>query len=256
MTEGSINSSSVFNAYSRYYDLLYQDKDYKRETAYIHSMLSRHGIDHGELLEFGSGTGKHGRLLAQRGYTVHGIERSAEMVSQAEVTDGFTCQQGDIANTDMRRKFDAVLSLFHVISYQTTNDQLRAVFTNAAAHLKAGGLFIFDFWYSPAVYAQHPEVRIKRMADDQVEITRISEPVIYPNENRVDVEFTIFARNLMNGEFQTLHETHSMRHFSLPELDLLAQMSGFKRILEEEFLSGHRPSEKTWGVCVIYRLKK
>ena len=248
-----MSEKKVFNAYSRYYDLLYRDKDYLGEAAYIHSLLTRYGIPRGDLLEFGSGTGKHGCLLAAQGYTVHGIELSAEMVAEAEAADGFTCQQGDIAKTDMGRHYDAVLSLFHVISYQTRNDQLQAVFANAAAHLNAGCLFIFDFWYSPAVYAQKPLVRVKRMTDQEVEITRIAEPVIYANENRVDVNYTIYARDLGSGTVQTLQETHPMRHFSLPEIDVLAGMYGFETLAAEEFLTGNNPGESTWGVCVILK---
>jgi SAM-dependent methyltransferase len=244
---------AVFNAYSRYYDLLYRDKNYAGEAAYIQKLLHRYGIPKGNLLEFGSGTGKHGRLLAAQGYSVHGIERSAEMVAQAATANGFTCQQGDIVSTSIGRHFDAVLSLFHVISYQTRNDQLQAVFANAAEHLKLGGLFIFDFWYSPAVYAQKPVVRVKRMSDQQVEITRIAEPVIYPNENRVDVNYTIYSRDLVNGAVQTMQETHPMRHFSLPEIDILASVNGFETLAAEEFLTGDNPSESTWGTCVILK---
>lgn len=246
-------SDSVFNAYSRYYNLLYRDKDYAGEADYIQKLLSRNGITKGDLLEFGSGTGKHGCLLAEKGYRVHGIERSAEMVVQATKNSGFTCQQGDIANTVMGRQYDAVLSLFHVVSYQTSNEQLQAVFNNAALHLNTGGVFIFDFWYSPAVYAQQPVVRVKRMADDQVEITRIAEPVIYPNENRVDVKYSIYAKDLESSTVLILQESHSMRHFSLPEIDLLAQLTGFKRVSTEEFLTGHAASKDTWGVCVILK---
>ncbi len=246
-------SETVFTAYSRYYDLLYRDKDYPGEVAYIHRLLSRSGITKGDLLEYGSGTGKHGRLLATQGYTVHGIELSADMVTQAETAPGFTCQQGDIASVRMGRTYDAVLSLFHVISYQTSNAQLHAVFANAAAHLNHGGLFIFDFWYSPAVYAQKPLVRVKRMADDQVEIIRIAEPVIYPNENRVDVNYTIYSRVLDTGSVQTMQETHPMRHFSLPEIDFVADVHGFERLAAEEFLTANVPSESTWGVCVILK---
>jgi SAM-dependent methyltransferase len=243
-------NNSVFNAYSRYYDLLYQDKDYTGEASYIQDSLCRHGIKKGDLLEFGSGTGKHGRLLAAQGYTVHGIERSADMVAQADAAPGFTCQEGDICEVQLGRSYDAVLSLFHVVSYQVSNAQLQAVFKNAAAHLNKDGLFIFDFWYTPAVYAQQPSVRVKRMSDEQVEITRIAEAEIYANENRVDVNYTIYARNKANGSVQTLQEKHPMRHFSLPEIDLLAHMSGFKRINAEEFLTNAHPSPQTWGVCV------
>ena len=244
---------SVFNAYSRYYDLLYHDKDYLGEVNYIQALLNRQGITEGNLLEFGSGTGKHGCLLADRGYHVHGIERSAEMVAQAMSCNGFTCEQGDICTVQLGRAYDAVLSLFHVVSYQTSNADLMAVFARAADHLKKGGLFIFDFWYSPAVYKQRPVVRVKRMSDELVEITRIAEPILYPNENRVDVNYTIYAKDLLSGAIQSLSETHPMRHFSLPEIDLLASIHGFDCICAEEFLSGKPPGEETWGVCVTLK---
>jgi SAM-dependent methyltransferase len=241
----------IFNSYGKYYDLLYKDKDYAGETAYIQHLLNYYGVSKGDLLEFGSGTGKHGCLLAVRGYVVHGVELSADMIARAETAPGFTCQEGDITRVAMGRQYDAVLSFFHVISYLTRNDQLQAVFFNAAAHLNKGGLFIFDFWYSPAVYAQKPSMRVKRMADELVEITRIAEPDIHPNENRVDVNYTIFERNKTSGQFQTMHEQHPMRHFSLPEIDLFSAMYGFKRLVAEEFLTGHAPSEETWAICVV-----
>ncbi len=242
-----------FDAYSRYYDLLYRDKDYAAEVNYIDSLLRRHEATGDEVLEFGAGTGKHGRLLAERGYKILGIERSPEMVAQAETTAGFAIQEGDICSVRLGQTFDIVLSLFHVVSYQVTNAAAQAVFDSAAEHLSAGGLFLFDVWYSPAVYAQRPEVRVKRMAEDDVEITRLAEPVIYPNENRVDVNYTIFARNAADGAVDVLTETHPMRHFSLPELDLMAGASGFERLAAEEFLTGQSPGEDTWGVCAVLR---
>jgi SAM-dependent methyltransferase len=246
-------TNSVFNAYSRYYNLLYSDKDYFSEVAYIHGLLTINGVNQGSLLEFGSGTGGHGRLLAAKGYTVHGIELSAEMVAHAQICSGFTCQQGDITTINMGRQYDAVLSLFHVISYQTKNKQILDVFTNAALHLNCGGVFIFDFWYSPAVYYHKPSLRVKRMKDAQTIITRIAEPTIFPNENRVDVTYTIFDECIEDKSYQVLVETHSMRHFSIPEIHMLASSVGFEVISAEEFLTGNPPSEFTWGVCMVLR---
>jgi SAM-dependent methyltransferase len=246
-------SSSVFNVYSRYYDLLYRDKDYAGEAQYLSNVLERQGIIQGDLLEFGSGTGKHGCLLAEMGYRVHGIERSADMVARAYKCQGFTCEEGDICTVELGRTFDAVLSLFHVISYQTTNADVLSVFARAEEHVKLGGLFVFDFWYSPAVYAQRPEVRVKKLADEHVDVTRIAEPVLYPNENRVDVNYTIYAREKVTGKIDVMQETHPMRHFSLLEIDLLCRMSGFERIGAEEFLTGKPVSENTWGACVILK---
>jgi SAM-dependent methyltransferase len=246
-------NENIFRAYSRYYDLLYQDKNYDSEVKYLQKLLARFGIPKGNLLEFGSGTGKHARLLVDQGYTVHGIELSAEMVSRAQSIPGFTCQQGDIAHINLGCKYDAVLSIFHVMSYQISNEKLQAAFANAAKHLKEHSLFIFDFWYSPAVHFQKPEVRVKRMADKHFEITRIAEPVIHTIQNRVDVNYTIFSHNLDTGYFHTFYETHPMRHISLPEIELLARINGFELILAEEFLTGSAPSELTWSVCVTLK---
>lgn len=244
---------SVFCRYSNYYDLLYQDKDYVAESDYIAGVLERFGILGQRVLEFGSGTGKHGKLLVEHGYQITGIERSPEMVAQAECVPGFVCQQGDICTVQLHSTFDAVLALFHVVSYQTTNDALRALFARSAEHLNPGGLFVFDMWYSPAVYAQGPKVRVKRVASDGIEVVRIAEPDMHPNENRVDVHYTIIAGDFGKGAVETMSETHSMRHFSLPELELLAQFSGFEIVGVEEFLSGAQPGEDTWGVCVIMK---
>lgn len=247
------NKQKLFSAYSRYYDLLYRDKDYIGEVDYVQKLLVRNGITKGDLLEFGSGTGRHGRLLAERGYTLLGIELSPDMVAKADQTDGFKCQQGDICSIHLDQTYDAVLSLFHVVSYMTSNANVNAVLARASEHLKHGGLFIFDVWYSPAVYEQRPVVRVKRMLDDLVEITRIAEPVLYPNENRVDVNYTIYARDLLSGEIQSLSETHPMRHFCLPEIDLLAKLNGFERISAEEFLTGKPLGGDTWGACITLK---
>lgn len=247
------NNSSTFNAYSRYYDLLYRDKDYQGEVSYIHSTLTKFGVTSGDILEFGSGTGKHGSLLAGMGFNVHGIERSPEMVARACAAPGFSCEQGDICTVRMGRTYAAVLSLFHVISYLTSNERVQAAFARAAEHLDSGGLFVFDFWYSPAVYTLQPATRVKRMTDGEMEITRIAEPCLYPNENRVDVHYTIFARNISDGSVQTIGETHPMRHFSLPEIDLLSTSAGFTRICAEEFLTSGAASGTTWSVCAILK---
>lgn len=243
----------TFKKYSTYYDTLYKSKDYKKETKYILSILKKYDIFNGNILEFGSGTGKHGCLLASNGYNVHGIEKSAEMVAKAQKSQGFTCQEDDISTFKMNRSYDAILALFHVISYQTTNAKLNLVFANASRHLNKDGLFVFDFWYSPAVLSQRPSVRVKKVMHNQLEITRLAEPINYPNENRVNVNYTIYLKDRKTDQIQTFNEVHPMRHFSLLEIDLIADIHGFERLKAEEFLTENLPSEDTWGVCVILR---
>lgn len=89
------------------------------------------------------------------------------------------------------------------------------------------------------------------MHDSSMEILRIAESFIYTIENRVDLNYTIYARDLASGTMETLSETHPMRHFSLPEMDLLAAYSSFKMIVAEEFLTGKPLGINTRSVCLV-----
>ena len=178
---------------------------------------------------------------------------SHEMVAKATMNEHFSCQQGDITKVKLNKKFDAVLSLFHVMSYLNDNHGLDSAFRSAAEHLNPGGIFIFDFWYLPAVLTQKPDVRVKRMADDKLEVTRIAEPVMKENSNIVQVNYEVFVRSVASGDVENFFESHNMRYLSLPEIDLFAKNNGFERILSEEFLTGDAPSSATWGVCVALR---
>lgn len=249
-------SSKIFDYYGNYYDLIYKDKNYLKEVKYISKLLKKfHQKKHLDILEFGSGTGKHGNLLAKFGYNVHGIELSKKMVSRSNPKNGFTCQQGDITKIKLGRSFDAVLSLFHVVNYQITNNQINAVFSNAFKHLNSKGIFIFDFWYTPAVNTNKPSLKIKRVMDKKVEITRIAEPYIYNKNSRVDVKYNIFVKNLKNKLIKKFVEVHKLRHFNLLEIKNLSDKHNFKFIKSEEFVSGSKLGKSTWGACVVLRKK-
>lgn len=73
----------VFNEYASYYDLLYRDKDYESEAAYINSLLQKYRPDAKSILELGCGTGRHASLLAEQGYHVLGLDQSEEMLECA-----------------------------------------------------------------------------------------------------------------------------------------------------------------------------
>jgi len=241
----------AFNLYSNYYDALYSDKDYIEEAAYIVKKLSNNGVSTGNILEFGCGTGIHGRLLGNSGYSVHGIDQSRQMIEIAKTSTSFTCQIGDIRTVELGKKFNGIISLFHVMSYQTENSDVNAVLSNANKHLDVGGTFIFDFWYLPAVLSQKPECRIKKMENGNASIIRFAQPEIHYNSNLVDVNYTILIKDLKTNESEEIFERHSMRYFTLPEISLFCEVNGFRIKQAEEFLSSQAPSEETWGICVV-----
>ncbi len=250
---------SVFGAYSAYYDLLYRDKDYPGEAAYVAAMISRHAPAARRLLDLGCGTGIHAAHLVGAGWAVHGIDQSETMLEgalrrraelPAEQAARLSFFQADVRGYRHQTQFDAVTALFHVLSYQTENRDLDAVFQTAADNLPPGGIFFFDFWYGPAVLSQQPDVRIRRLASDQVKVLRLAEPVLHPNENIVDVNYEIQVTDLASGELACLQETHRMRYLFLPEVQRLLHDHGFQACATEEWMTGKVPGEDTWGVCV------
>jgi SAM-dependent methyltransferase len=242
-----------FQAYSRYYDLLYQDTDTAAETDYVESLLRRFDCAGKRLLEIGCGSGRHGKHLANRGWQWRGVERSKGMVHEARAK-GLHVTHGCLENTTFAaQSFDATLALFHVISYLTKNEQLETAFTNTARSLSEGGLFVFDVWYSPAVYHQKPEPRTKEVEDAKTYLIRKATPKIDWNQNLVDVVYDITIRDKQTDRTTTFSERHPMRHFSLPELQSLAHRHNFHWLHAEEWMTGRRPGTETWGVCCVLR---
>ena len=250
---------SVFGAYAAYYDLLYRDKDYAGEAAYVSAMIRRHCRGASGLLDLGCGTGVHAAHLAEAGWQVHGVDLSETMLEDARqrrtrlpgaIAGRLGFSPGDARTYRHATSFDAVTALFHVASYQIGNEDLDALFDTAAAHLSPGGVFLFDFWYGPAVLILRPAVRILRMASDTMKVLRLAEPVMHLDSNAVDVNYEIQVTDLTSGEVTSFHETHRMRYLFLPEVMRLLQAHGFLAGATEEWMTGNAPGENTWGVCV------
>jgi SAM-dependent methyltransferase len=213
-------------AYSKYYNLLYKDKNYQNEYKYIRELLEKHGNgSKTNILDIGYGTGKHLGFFKKDGYAVSGVDVSENMVCEARK---YLDQEEDLicckaSGFKFNRKFETIISLFHVMNYQTENDEFKKVFQNVSKHLIVGGLFIFDFWYGPAVLTDPPVVKIKRLEDDEVKITRITEPVMRYNENIVDVNFEVIIEDKKTCNIERITETHSMRYLFLPEIKYLSE---------------------------------
>ncbi|QWV95078.1 class I SAM-dependent methyltransferase [Geomonas oryzisoli] len=246
---------TVFGAYAHYYNLLYRDKDYTGEVEYLDGLIRRHLPSAGSVLDLGCGTGRHALLLAGRGYRVTGVDVSEEMLrtARAQAVSATSFHQGDIRTIRLGENFDVVVSLFHVISYQSGNADLAAAFATVREHLRPGGIFIFDCWYGPAVLSDPPVVRVKRLEDEEVRIVRIAEPVLHPNENLVDVNYQVMVCHTGTGVTEELRETHRMRYLFLPELEAMLRQAGLHLDGAFEWMTGNTPGVDTWGVCCVVR---
>lgn len=250
------NPMSVFDSsYAAAYNLLYRDKDYAGEAKFVSGLIHKHLPEANTLLDLGAGTGRHDLEFAGLGYKVTGVERSTEMLEKARASAGnrVAFHQGDVRDVRLGSQFDAVTSLFHVMSYQTANDDVRKAMETAREHTKPGGIFIFDFWYGPAVLFERPTTRIKRLEDERVSLTRLAEPVLRTEANLVEVHYELLVQEKGSAELKRFRERHDMRYFSLPDIRWIAEEGGWKLEEAGEWMTGAEPSEKSWGVYVVLR---
>ena len=97
-------------------------------------------------------------------------------------------------------------------------------------------------------------VRVKKMEDNDVIVTRIAQPTMDYINCIVNVNYSIFIEEKKNNTFTKIEESHKMRHFTSQEIKLFAEICGFELITSEEFLTKRETSNETWGV--LYVLKK
>jgi SAM-dependent methyltransferase len=251
-----------FSDYAKYYDLFYADKNYAGEVGFVVNVIRRHSSGARSFLDLGCGSGRHAVELVKAGFSVTGLDTSAEMIASGkeraaslptELRDRLTLIQGDAVNHHPSQIYDAVVALFHVINYQTTNDALRGLFSSARKALAVDGIFVFDFWYGPAVLTEKPEVRIKRIQTSDIKLTRIAEPVHDVNRNIVDVNYTVIIIDAKSGQAQEIKETHSMRYLFLPEIAQLAEETGFEIVESGEWLTANELSARSWSAYVALR---
>lgn len=267
---------SVFNTYSVYYDALYQDKDYSAEAEYVYSRISENllskssgGMRDGDIareaseedklsiLDLGCGTGLHLIQMAQKyGIKATGCDLSSTMLTRA--ADNFQRAEIEcelinckVQELKLDKKFSAVTSLFHVFSYQVSNQAALEFLQAANRHLDRGGIFMFDLWYGPAVLSERPEERIKHMTYQGYEVERICHPKLDVNTNTVEVNYTVNITERASGQRQSLQEQHLMRFFFKPEIELMAEMTGFRVLRAEEWVTKKSLAENSWGAAFI-----
>lgn len=250
----------TFQDYAYYYNAFYKDKDYAKEARQIDEILKKYGKNIHSVINYGCGTGKHDIELSRIGYSCTGIDLSETMIEVAKQNSKNEEKKIDFSVADIRKfepekKYDAVISLFHVMSYQNSNEDIRAAFQSARKELERDKLFLFDLWYGPGVLTDPPVVRVKEVEDDQYRLIRIARPVMYDERNIVDVNYEVLIIDKKTNITKTIKEVHSMRYFFRPELEILLQQAGFELMANIDCNTLEETDYNSWTSYFIAKAK-
>lgn len=213
------------------YDQLMSDAPYDDWVRFTEKIFSKANKQVNEIIDLGCGTGVITTKLAKKGYKMHGVDRSSEMLAHgAEKATRERVQinwvEQDITQLTGFSNIDVAISYCDVINYVTSETDLEQTFKQVFQVLKNGGLFLFDVhavWYVESQLINHT-------------FTDVSEDVAYiwdcfPGANRGEMfhELTFFTKQSeqMYGRFD---EEHHQQTYDIDIYKKLLKDSGFANI--------------------------
>lgn len=204
----------IYSILGRYYDALVGDE--QAVEAWVEWIESFHPGKN--VLELACGSGAITARLAGH-HDVTALDLSASMLEAAKSKTGsetITFVQGDMRNLDGLGQFDLIGCFCDSFNYLLENEDVEQFFAAVAAHLKDGGLFLFD---------SHGQSRIEEFANGYDEAGEFDDgtQVQWLISSEGDLIYQDFAFYLPQ---RTVQEHHLQRVYSLDWL---------QRALEKHF---------------------
>ena len=250
-----MKADTSFNDYADYYDLIYKDKDYRKEVDFIENIFEI-GNTHKpkKILEVGCGTGSYTKILLERGYEVTAVDISKDMLKIAGEKCACKFIKGDIRDITINERFDTCIAMFAVMGYITSNSDIIKALNNIHKHLKPNGIFIFDVWNGLAVMRLLPEQRMKEVENDKIKIVRVAIPNLRAFDHICEVNYKLLILNKAESTVNEINEKHVVRFYFPQEIKYYLENAGFEVLKICPFLDlNGKVDENVWNIAVIAR---
>ena len=159
-----------------YYHILYKNRDNHEARVFIKSLVDLLQLpEASSVLDLACGKGRHSITLNEFGYTVLGVDLSAQSIAHA---NQFSNSSLSFAVQDMRepiqsKRFDAVFNLFTSFGYFSSKHENEKVCQAMAQMLNAGGKLVIDFMNAQKVIQNLVPSELKKVQDIEFDIKRI-----------------------------------------------------------------------------------
>ena len=228
--------SNSYSALGRWFEYLNEDCGYEQWSQYLIKLLKERGAGNCGL-DIGCGNGYFTRALIKAGYSVTGIDISAQMLDTAQklaLKEGIRAEflLGDITKLRVNGKKDFCIAINDCINY-IPKDKLKSAFSRVHNCLKKGGTFIFDISSSDKL---KNTIGNNLFAEDKEDIS-----YIWFNRlegDSVTMDLTFFER-LEDGNYKRYDERHIQYIYEEDELLSALKEAGFDAKSE-----GHLGKEK------------
>ncbi len=163
----------MFKNSSKYYDLIYGQKDYQKEADIITNYIRQYHPQATTVLDVACGTHEHVKYLTNH-YQIDGLDINQEFldIAAAKNPQG-TYHRGDMINFKVNKQYDVIMCVFSSIGYVQTLDNLKQTIANFKNHLSKNGIIIVEPWFTPDSWFEG-KTHMATVDNDDVKICRMN----------------------------------------------------------------------------------
>ena len=219
----------AYHALAASYDRLTNDVDYEATVEFYMQILKREGLRPRTVLDLACGTGSVTKLLAQRGFTVTGVDMSEEMLTEAflkvqdtEKPPRFICQK--LQELSVPRGVDMAVCALDSLDYITNPDDCAEAIRRTYKALNPGGIFIFDVNTPEKLRAMDDQIFL----DEDDDVYCVWRGEFDEASNICTYAMDLFQRS--GNVWQRSYEEHCEYAYSQQQLTAYLKAAGFTRI--------------------------
>lgn len=236
----------IYQSFAAVYDQLFDDAMYQQWARFSQQRVR---ATRPAVLDLAGGAGRFATLMAARGWQMIDLDQSEEMLTLAaehadEKNVSLGLIQGDMTKLNGLGDFDAVTCYADSLNYLPTPEEVKRTLSEVAAHLAAGGVFLFDVITPYQTDEVYPGYMFNEETADR------SAALLWHSYANDDVEhgvihdLVIFSRQA-DGSYQRQTEEHLERAYPLEWWKDQLTDSGFSEISVTADFGQREPTAQT-----------
>jgi SAM-dependent methyltransferase len=246
-----------YEQFAYLYDELMQDAPYDEWVRFVKEKLAKYQVGDKNLLDLACGTGELSVRFAKEGFSVTGVDLSADMLAVAQEKaqeEGLPIPffEQDMANLEGHGEFDIIGIFCDSLNYLQSDDDVIHTFTSAYNHLKDEGLFFFDV-HSTYKVSQLFIDQTFTLADDHLSYIWNSFAGELPNS--VEHELSFFVLDEKSGKYDRFDEIHYQRTYPIQQYASWLEDAGFEILEISADFTDNQPQDQSERIFYIARKK-
>jgi len=245
------SSPDPFAAIAPFYDQLMADVPYTRWVDYALTLFAAAGGDGSRAVDLATGTGNVALDLAERGFSVVGVDCSLPMLREAarKTTPAhghvaWACQ--DLRHLGLAPRFDFAVCLYDSLNYLASPRDFTVALRQIAGVLRPGGLLVFDL---NSIHALEAELFTQEDLDRRTPV-RYRWTSRYNRKVRVSV---IEMRFWLPPDGREVTVTHRQRGYEIAEVTAALKTAGLDCVGLYDGTGLNPPTDETERIYFVAR---